>query len=137
MDRAEAFYFFLLGDEPTQKGESPPGRLYSMKKTIRDSIDDAATVLQKEKDQVLRSDAKLLLYINFVQMVAIPLQLGEVAANQVKKAMQADISLLIESALDTDEVKDTHEISGHSIINSLSRNWNRMKIAQFKLWEGQ
>jgi hypothetical protein len=83
----------------------------------------------------LRPDAKYLLYVNFVEMIVIPLlAAGRVNEEQILPALEADVDLLVFAASEAQKQK-AQELSGHAVIDALSDNWRRLKLTAFDIWE--
>lgn len=81
----------------------------------------------------LRPDAKALLLLNFVTLVAAPLIRTKIASqDEVLNAVASDISMLVRSAA---QATSNTEISAHTIVDQLSRNWKNLKTNAFNLWE--
>ena len=84
----------------------------------------------------VRPDAEYFLILNFHQMIAAPLLMNRGLSNEdfhsrLTEAIAADVTEILRGA--TDEAHD-REISGHSIVQSLSKRWDRLKTTEFKLW---
>ena len=102
--------------------------------TVRRIIDEAELELVARNRVRLRPDAKYLLLMNFIEMIGRPLTMAnrfdtETVANLVR----SDINLMVSDA--TERRGETAEVSGHGIIDALSRNWKRLKVLEFKVWE--
>jgi hypothetical protein len=83
----------------------------------------------------LREDAKALLAVNFQDMVFLPLGIGgRVEFNTAVEYIAGDISTIVGAAVE-DRRGENEEISGHAVINALSRSWDRLGISRFELWE--
>ncbi len=84
-------------------------------------------------DRSLRSDARALLGVNFAYLVVTPLVLGGRPLSEFEAEVRADIKLLVSEARSDRE--EQAEISGHAVVDSLSRNWSKLQIGRFRLWE--
>lgn len=97
---------------------------------VRDAIEQAA-----ERHGRIREDAKALLAVNFQDLVLLPLdQAGRVPLREVLRDVNEDISMLVGNAAEIGE-PDEQGISGHAVIDALSRTWDRLRISRFRLWE--
>lgn len=87
----------------------------------------------------LREDARALLAVNFEDLVILPLQQGRESSRDVySDSIFADVQLLVSDAAveaQTEPYALEEEVSGHLIINALSRNWRRLRITRLNLWE--
>jgi hypothetical protein len=99
---------------------------------VRDVIEEA----QEATDRQLREDAKALLAINFLDLVVHPLRLGgRTSAETLASALSADIRMLIVEARPREsESSSAAQLSSHEIIDSLSKNWDRLRIVRLDLW---
>jgi hypothetical protein len=81
----------------------------------------------------LRPDAKLFLLINFLQMIVIPVILARRQDGpDLGRILFADtVTLLKESADETNET----DVSSHSVLKALTKNWQRLNVSALKLWE--
>jgi hypothetical protein len=99
----------------------------------RDVIQDALAAA--ELIVPLREDAKALLALNFKHMVTLPLRLGgQIPDGAISEAVRADMRTIVGGATQTDLMVPVG-VSGHGIIDSLSRNWHKLQISRFNLWE--
>jgi len=100
---------------------------------ISKSIDTVAEKVSKDLNKELRPDAKLLLLVNFSDLVVAPLvSAGTASLEKIRSAVEQDIALLIKDAA---QRKDKKEISGHDIIDALAKRWATLAISVFDLWE--
>jgi hypothetical protein len=100
-------------------------------------IDNAITLSERQRGDGarLREDAKALLAVNFHDLVFVPLVVGGVPSEEVDDDVQRDMKMLVtEAEADRSTLADP-EISGHAIIDSLSRNWGNLRISRYNLWE--
>jgi hypothetical protein len=101
-------------------------------------IDQAlATSERRRRDAArLREDAKALLAVNFRDLVFGPLLAGgRVLPEEVSEVVERDIETLVVEAQPELTGRVGPEISGHAIIDSLSRNWRNLGLSRFNLWE--
>lgn len=118
---------------PRQRGYDP---FYD--EAIAAGIRDAIERAQESAGVRLREDAKALLAVNFEDMVFYPLSLRGTAINEALDDVAADIQLLTHDAaanIGIGEVADVLEISGHGVIDALSRNWSSLRVSRFRLWD--
>jgi hypothetical protein len=91
-----------------------------------------------DRGLTLREDAEALLAINFQDMVMLLLREGGgVGPGELAEAVVSDIATLVERADPGWDARLTEraEISGHTIIEALSRSWNDLYVSRFRLWE--
>jgi hypothetical protein len=82
----------------------------------------------------IREDGKALLAVNFEDLVLLPLFLGGATLDtELFDDVREDILMLVKNAAEV-SIGDDH-ISGHKLIDSLSRNWENLRISRFALWE--
>jgi hypothetical protein len=87
----------------------------------------------------LRADAKYLLLVTFTEMIVQPIRMRNLdtpwprAGVDLEAAVSADIELLVmKAAL---ERRSYREVSGHAVIDALSKHWKKLRIAKFDIWE--
>jgi hypothetical protein len=101
---------------------------------VRSAISRSGRLRDVRDGARLREDAKALLAVNFQELVLVPLLAAErVRSNEIREAVSHDIQLLVSRAEASSA--PAPEISGHRIIDSLSRNWGRLSLSSFNLWE--
>jgi hypothetical protein len=117
-------YFEQFGHRPP---DMPVGSL----------IDDAVTLSarQRKDGAQLREDAKALLAVNFLNLVFVPLVAGGVSGEEVGEDVRRDMSMLVSDADAGQSTVTAPEITGHAVIDSVSRNWGNLRISRFNLWE--
>jgi hypothetical protein len=99
---------------------------------VREAVDAAQS--DEPRQRSLRPDAKALLGVNFGYLVVTPLSLGgRVDLRDLRADVRDDIRLLVSEARSDREVPT--EISGHAIVDSLSRNWSELRTGRYRLWE--
>ena len=100
---------------------------------VRQAIESAEVQLQPRFR--LRDDAKALLAVDFQDLVMLPLLAGgRIPFAELRNDVATDIGLLASSAADQTPRGEV-EVSGHRIIDALSRNWSKLRIARYGLWE--
>ena len=106
---------------------------------IHTAIDVVGKRVGDETGRTIRSDAKFLLLLNFAEMVARPIAMSHrLPIGQIQRVILDDIALLIQDSTTHDRAAQRirgEEITGHDIIDSLSRNWKKLKVSNFKIWE--
>lgn len=97
---------------------------------IRDAIERA----EREHGRV-REDAKALLAVNFQDLIVLPLSIGGRAPlDSLAEDIRQDIAMLVGGAAEVSE-QDEDGISGHAVLDALSRSWDRLRISRYRLWE--
>ena len=124
---------------------APPGRLSlpvekdrELRDLVRRVIDDKAEALQPQFLVDLRPDAKLLLLTNLHELITRPVTIrGRVNDNELKEALEHDVGLLIDNASEFKKPSPDFpgELSAHSILQSLNKVWQQLKLTQLKIWE--
>jgi hypothetical protein len=106
--------------------------LAASRRNIRDWIESAEKRLRSDTPQRVscRPDAKLLLLVNFLNLIALPIQFAE-RRLELREAVEHDIMLLMTAA----KADDNGEISAHAIVDALSQNWRRLRVSDFKIWD--
>lgn len=102
---------------------------------IGDAIESADEALPSGAK--LRADSKAFLAVNFAELILTPLALGGRPLNAyLREDLQADIALLARSAEPSAplEPHGSSEISAHSLIDSISRNWSNVRLASEGIW---
>lgn len=77
----------------------------------------------------LREDAKYFLLVNLTEMVVKPLQ--GISQARLQAAVDHDLQLLLSAAA---HMANSAEISGHAVVDALSRVWSQLEINHFGLW---
>lgn len=61
---------------------------------------------------------------------------GRVSDEDLVADVRSDIAMLVTEAASSEPGPGAvEEISGHGIIDSLSRNWRRLRTSRLRLWE--
>ena len=110
----------------------------SLSSDIRDlrMIDDAITRAQAELGllDTLRPDARFFLLVNVHQMIVLPLTHregdsgGQIA---IENYVRDDVRAILEAS--REEAND-NEISGHMIVDALSRVWRKLRTTELEVW---
>jgi hypothetical protein len=98
---------------------------------VRDALREEFSVFMREKKLRIREDAKYFLLVNFAEMIAGPLT-ERVERDRLIHDLRHDTRLLLESA--SLNGKNKEEISGHDVINALSKNWTELDVMKLGLW---
>jgi hypothetical protein len=106
---------------------SPPGDVA----WVRETIDQVASTFAGQKKIPLREDAKYFLLVNFAEMIVRPLR-ERVGSERLKHDLNHDLGILLDSIAFQDKGKQ--EISGHELIDALSKNWGRLDIMKLQFW---
>jgi hypothetical protein len=128
----EAFTFTGADAAELRLPEVPPDERTRWADTIRSAVETA----QDLAGQRLREDAKALLAVNFLNLVVFPLGVADRITGQLEADVHKDIVMLVQhAAAEANSATQGVEISGHRIMDSLSRNWDRLRISRWQLWE--
>jgi hypothetical protein len=101
-----------------------------------EEIGDAVETAEREGagQRRLREDGKALLALNFQDLVMLPLRLGgRISDGQLLQDVRDDMRMLVADAVEAGDRTD--DISAHELVDSLSRNWSRLRIGRYRLWE--
>jgi hypothetical protein len=139
-EQYERIYSLLYREQPDEDypGDFPrlrPWRRFAefpFSYRIRNLIESADARIQGNGHPGLRSDAKLILLTNFRDMVAVPVAAHGEETGYLDSGLQADVDLLIDTAAATSLGKEP--ISAHAMVDTLSQNWDRLALAQIRLW---
>jgi hypothetical protein len=72
-----------------------------------------------------------------MEMLLTPLLLAQRdSPQQLLDAAAHDVQLLIRDAAKEAGQPVNSEVSAHRIIDTLSQNWKRLKLSEFRLWDG-
>jgi hypothetical protein len=84
----------------------------------------------------LRSDAKALLIVNLRELVVTPLALGGAGPDVYpQQAVTADVERLASRAEPSlGDQLGTSEVTAHGLLDSLSRNWQDLRLASAGIW---
>jgi ribosomal protein L14 len=104
--------------------------------TVEQAIARSEQQRRRRDGAGLREDAKALLAVNFRDLVVVPLVAGgRVSTDQIRADVGEDVAMLVKEAEPDRSDPNALEITGHAIIESLSRNWGKLKIGRYNLWE--
>ena len=96
---------------------------------IRDAIEAAAKKLA-EQGARLREDAKYFLLVNFTEMVVKPLRKAN-PEKRLQDALNHDLKLLLDVAA---QAVHKAEISGHAVVDALSKAWSDLEVNHLEIW---
>lgn len=99
-------------------------------------VDDAITeeVADMGLVRTLRPDARLFLLVNLHQMLALPLAYTEVVRREhgmLDAIVRSDVRTILNATL---EESRGEEISGHAVLNAVSRVWRRLRATEIDVW---
>jgi hypothetical protein len=101
-------------------------------RTIEDAISDALGDLGLSSQQ-LRPDARLFLLVNLHEMIVLPLSAspGRLEGQRLAELLRNDVRTILEAAR---EPTGNNEISGHAVINAISRVWDKLRATELDVW---
>jgi hypothetical protein len=119
------------GEYPREWHDFRPNELDAY---LRDLIVGANERLIAERGVRLRPDAELFLLLNFREMIARPLDArGSVEVrDELRGGLEHDIWTVAEAAA---EDAEEPEVSGHQVVNALSKTWYRMITLRWGIWD--
>jgi hypothetical protein len=82
----------------------------------------------------LRPDARLFLLVNIHQMLVLPLAYAErlrLARLPVNEIVRDDVRTILKAAR---EESNEEEISGHAVVNAVSRVWRQLRSTELEVW---
>ncbi len=98
---------------------------------VRRTVSEVTSAFANEKKIIVREDAKYFMLVNFAEMIVSPLK-ERVGQERLAHDLSHDSRLLLESA--SISGKNKEEISGHDIVNALSKNWSELDVMKLDLW---
>jgi hypothetical protein len=113
---------------------------------IADIIEQQAQAL--EIDSKLRPDASFFLLVNFYELVIKPTKMGQRSfqINQdrnnddLQGMLRHDLRIVLRSCKQSTErisrerEEDDRKISGHDVVNTISRVWDRLYLVRIDVW---
>ena len=93
---------------------------------------DAANALLRAEGQSLREDAVQLLRVNLIEMVVAPLY--SVDRDELRSVLGDFRSDVGRIALAAGRVSDSPEVSGHAVIDAVSRQWSSLRMMRPDVW---
>lgn len=91
-----------------------------------------ADALLRVEGQSLRADAVQLLRINLIEMVVAPIY--SVAPDELRTVLgdfQSDVGRI---ALAAGRISEGPEVSGHAVIDAVSRQWSNLRMMRPDVW---
>jgi hypothetical protein len=97
---------------------------------VREAVQHAETV----RDEGLRPDGELLLYLAFTELVARPLAAARrPEISNVRDAIEQDVTEITRQALAQKAAPTL--ASAHDIVNATAGMWSSLRSAQWDLWD--
>lgn len=118
----------------SEVGRDRAGRFVNLGvQPVRGIVDAAAEQASRRFNKELRADAKMLLLLNFGNLVVAPLTMVQrTSLEEIYEVVTRDVSTLVARAA---EITDGREISAHNIIDALSGLWKQLSVSALQLWE--
>ncbi|MBI2679004.1 MAG: hypothetical protein HYX28_09505 [Candidatus Koribacter versatilis] len=103
------------------------------------AMDLASTSLQFPLAAVrpdLRPDARFLLFTLFINMIVLPLTVsGRLRHGELSEMVQGDVRTIVGDVIKRRRrTNSPQDISGHEILDSIARNWQKLSVTKFRLW---
>jgi hypothetical protein len=98
----------------------------------RSAVEHARAVALEE-GQGLRSDAELLLYLAFFELVARPVTMVRGPDDSLPEAIAADVETITRRAISSAEQRP---VSAHDVVNATASLWSELRSARWGLWDG-
>jgi hypothetical protein len=103
---------------------------------VRSAVEHARPVALQSgpvPGQELRSDAELLLYLAFFELVARPVTMVQGPQDyNLPGAIAADIEAITKEAVNSN---DGGPVSAHDVVNATTRLWPQLQSANWNLWD--
>jgi hypothetical protein len=134
-DELTQYPYALL--ETPQLAFAPYGA--EIQQLIRAAIEDADKQLRK-KGLGLRDDAKYLLFVNLMNMVALPILVHGDSYSYLPDGLFTDVAMLVSAAgsetagRPTNTSHEDRQVSAHSVVDALAGNWNKLRLSAVGLW---
>lgn len=136
----EEFYdiYRELGAEYSRRS-APIGAVspFSLRDASLAVVDEAVSEALEESPASVRPDAVHFLRVNLHQMVAEPLfrreahlSVGRLHPGELKEDLKHDARMVIQEAARV----GGSEVTGHQIVDALSRTWESLRITAFDIW---
>jgi len=101
-------------------------------RTVDEAINEA--LIELGLTRRLRPDARLFLFVNLHQMIALPLayaQAVQLEVRPVDSMIRDDVRTVLEAAA-TESKED--EISGHAVLTALNNVWGKLRTVELNVW---
>lgn len=88
----------------------------------------------------LRPDAKYFLLINFYHLIVLPifhqreLDNDSISVDVLEEYIRADIKTIIVASSEQLSPYNAEQISGHHILSTIDKVWDRLKTTEFEIW---
>jgi len=121
---------------------------YELLKQIDNAIQNASRGFSDKIKDYLRADARYFLLVNYHLLIIRPLLMGRqlkrhlnepqernlASQDELREIIDSDINLILSKANDSVKVENKEEISGHTIVDTISTNWSNLKSTKFNVW---
>lgn len=121
-------------------GARRPRDYAQARRMVRDVVSEVSDSLDAGDLPDLREDAKLLLFLNAWQMIVRPiLEVRGVDPEEIVVDLRQDLYLVVGQAASEVEAdpdgEPLDEITGHGVIDALSRLWGELRVTRWQVWE--
>jgi hypothetical protein len=126
---------------------APQNPMADDSEAIRQAIDEAERELIRSSRRRIRADAKYFLFLNFMEMVFLPMRVRGVRFGVEERSLLLgeDVSLVVNSAARLQAEREripgppgqfleVPELSGHSVVEAVAFNWRNLKLSDFRIW---
>jgi hypothetical protein len=105
---------------------------------------DAKQVIEEAIDEpnlseIVRPDAKHFLLVNFHQFILTPAYLSSenlgIKGDQVLHSLRTDVRTILRASEELARQRETGEISGHIVLDSISNSWGVLKSTFYEFWD--
>lgn len=121
---------------------------YELLMQIDNAIRNASRSFPEKIRDYLRPDAKYFLLVNYHLLIIRPLIMGPqmrrrlneprernlFSPNELRETINSDINLILNKANDSIKDDTKEEITGHTIVDTISNNWGNLKSTKFNVW---
>ncbi len=106
---------------------------YEAKRIIDEAIDEL------QLGEMVRPDARHFLLVNFHQFILMPAYLAsrrlDISSTEVFQSLRTDARTILLASADLARQRDRSEISGHIVLDSISRSWEFLKSTFYEFWD--
>jgi hypothetical protein len=116
-------------------------------RVLQRAIDYADEELSRSRRRRIRADAKYFLYVNFLEMIFLPMRIRGQYPEEVLSSLRADLELVVNDADRWQAGREQPpgfggearqivepELSGHSVLESIALNWRNLKLSDLRIW---
>ena len=136
MDDVYRRIYAAIYDERTSAPDAPDLGLRGQSILDANVVRSAIASAESSEGRSLREDAKALLAVNFQELVLEPVRrAGRASDSELFDDVHADVATLTRNAQTEVGPAGAQEVSGHAIVDSLSRSWPELRITRLRLWE--